>query len=57
MLDNEKAEIFGSFEGDSTILMVELGVIIFSGSVPFGVNSILFTTGVSVTLFDSVAFV
>ncbi|WP_369753850.1 hypothetical protein [Flavobacterium sp. WC2409] len=56
ILDSEKAEIFGSSEFDSIILVEELGEIIFSGSV-LTATSIVFVTGISAVLTGSVALV
>ena len=56
ILDSEKAEIFGSSEFDSIILVEELGEILFSGSVRTG-TSIVLVTGTSTVLAGSVALV
>lgn len=56
MLDNEKAETFGSFEVDSTFLVEELGIIVFSG-VTWAVISTLFEAGIAIDLLGSITFV
>ena len=56
ILDSENAEIFGSSEFDSIILVEELGEILFSGSVRTG-TSIVLVTGISAVLTGSVALV
>tara|TARA_R110000868_G_scaffold117098_1_gene311105 strand:+ start:5900 stop:6085 length:186 start_codon:yes stop_codon:yes gene_type:complete len=56
MLDNEKAEIFGSSEVDSRILVEELGAILFSGSVCTR-TSVVLARGISTVLTGSVALV